>query len=60
MKLQKQLSNRTGKKDHYKYVVVIPNETVEKLAWDGDQDLICNITSSNFLLIGPAPRARQQ
>ena len=60
MKLQKQLSNRTSKRDHYKYVVVIPNKTVKKLAWDGNQSLIASITSSNFLLIGPAPKARQQ
>ena len=60
MKLQKQLSNRTSKKDHYKYAVVIPNEAVKKLGWDSNQNLIFSITSSNFLLIGPAPKARQQ
>ena len=57
MKLQKQLSNRVGKKDFYKYIIVLPNKAVKELGWDASQNLIFNITSRNLLLIGPAQKA---
>lgn len=39
MKLQKQLSKRTSKKDYPKYVVVIPTKHIEKAGFKGGDDL---------------------
>ena len=58
MKLQKQLSNSSGDKKFYKYVVVLPSNTVKDLGWRAGQDLIYNITAKNVLLIGPSSKAK--
>ncbi len=53
MKLQKQVSKKNGKKEFFKYVIVVPNKTVTKLGWQGGEELAFNITSRRLLLIGP-------
>ena len=53
MKLQRQISTKKGDLEFYKYVIVLPNKTVEKLGWSSGQDLVCNVTSKSLLLVGP-------
>ena len=43
MRLQKQLSQKRGSKVYYKYLLVIPNEVVEKLGWSDSQELAFEI-----------------
>ena len=54
MKLQKQISNISGDKKFYKYVMVLPSKTVKELGWREGQDLLYNVTAKNLLLIGPS------
>jgi len=53
MKLQKQISKKNGRQEFFKYVVVLPNKTVDKLGWQRGEELVFNITSRKLLLIGP-------
>jgi hypothetical protein len=53
MKLQKQVSKKSGKQEFFKYVIVVPNKTVTKLGWQKGEELVFNITSRRLLLIGP-------
>jgi len=53
MKLQKQVSKKSSKREFYKYVLVVPNKIVTKLGWQGGEELVFNITSRRLLLIGP-------
>lgn len=39
MRLQRQVSRRTERKEYPKYVVVIPPEKVEKLGWKEGEEL---------------------
>lgn len=39
MFLQKQLSKKVGDKEYAKYVIVVPPKMVEKLGWEGGQEL---------------------
>ena len=39
MKLQKQLSRKSGDKEYPKYVTVIPPEAIKKLNWVGGDEL---------------------
>ena len=54
MKLQKQVSAKKGEQKFYKYVLVLPNKTVEELGWSRGQELVCNITGKRLLLVGPS------
>jgi len=53
MKLQKQVSKKSGKHEFFKYVIVVPNKTVTKLGWQRGEELLFSITSKRLLLIGP-------
>ena len=57
MKLQKQVSAKKGEQKFYKYVLVLPNKTVEELGWSRGQELVCNITSKSLLLVGPRSKS---
>jgi bifunctional DNA-binding transcriptional regulator/antitoxin component of YhaV-PrlF toxin-antitoxin module len=39
MRLQRQVSRKTERKEYSKYVVVIPPEKVEKLGWKEGEEL---------------------
>jgi antitoxin component of MazEF toxin-antitoxin module len=39
MRLQKHFSRKVGNKEYSKYVVVIPNEHIEKLEWEEGLEL---------------------
>ncbi len=53
MRLQKQLSQKRGSKVYYKYLLVIPNELVEKLGWGDSQELVSE-TKGRTLILKPA------
>jgi len=53
MKLQKHVSKKKGKKEFFKYVIVVPNKTVTKLGWQRGEELVFNIRDNRLLLIGP-------
>ncbi len=52
MKLQRQVAYRYKGKTQYKYVIVIPNETVEELGWEGGEELD-NSVKGNSLTLKP-------
>ena len=56
MKLQKHVTRKRGNKKFYKYVVVLPSKTIKELGWNESQELICNVTAKNLLLIGSASK----
>ena len=39
MKLQKHKTHKVGDKQYYKYVIVIPEETVKSLGWKEGEEL---------------------
>ncbi len=53
MRLQKQLSVKRGAKVYYKYLLVIPNELVEKLGWAESQELASEV-KGRVLTLKPA------
>jgi len=53
MKLQKHISKKSGKREFFKYVIVLPNKTISKLGWQRGEELVFSITSRKLLLIGP-------
>lgn len=55
MKLQKQVAYHYKGKTRYKYVIVIPNETVKKLGWKGGEELE-NSVNNKKLTIQPMKR----
>ena len=57
MKLQKQISVKKGEQEFHKYVIVLPNKTIEELGWSGGQELVCNVTAKSLLLVGPRSKA---
>ncbi len=56
MKLQKQISAKKGDQEFFKYVIVLPSKTIEKLGWSGGQELVCNVTAKSLLLVGPSSK----
>ncbi len=53
MRLQKQLSVKRGSKSYYKYLVIVPNELVQKLGWAEGQELIAEM-KGRMLIVKPA------
>ena len=50
MKLQKQIAYKYKDKTHYKYVLIIPQDTVNKLGWQEGQNLKTNIENSRLII----------
>jgi len=50
MKLQKQIAYKYKDKVRHKYVIVIPNETIEKLGWGVGEDLENSIEGKTLTL----------
>jgi len=50
MKLQKQIAYKYKDKVRHKYVIVIPNETVEKLGWGIGEELENSIEGKTLIL----------
>ena len=50
MKLQKQIAYKYKDRKHYKYVIVLPEDTVSKLGWKEGQDLRPEIDGSRLII----------
>lgn len=47
-KLQKQLAYKYKDKQHYKHVIVIPDEAITELGWKGGQELELNVKADQL------------
>ena len=50
MKLQRQVAYKYKEKTHYKYVIVIPQDTVVELGWNEGQELTAKVNGSSLLI----------
>jgi antitoxin component of MazEF toxin-antitoxin module len=50
MRLQKQISRQTARKEYSKYVVVIPPERIEELGWRKGLELEVEVRGSSLTL----------
>jgi len=50
MKLQKHLAYKYKNKKYYKHIVVVPEETVEKLGWNKGVELQPHVNGNNLIL----------
>ena len=50
MRLQKQLSRKSGNIEYPKFVTVIPPETIKQLNWKGGDELEANIKDGRLIL----------
>ena len=50
MKLQKQVAYEYKGKAHYKYLVIIPNKTVEELSWEAGEELENSVNGKELIL----------
>jgi hypothetical protein len=49
-KLQKQLSYTYKEKKHYKHVLVVPDEAITELGWQGVQELELNVKNGRLII----------
>jgi hypothetical protein len=49
-KLQKQLAYKYKEKKHYKHVIVVPDEAINELGWQGGQELELTIKDCRLVL----------
>lgn len=50
MKLQKQSAYKYKDKTHHKYVIIIPEETINKLGWNEGQELSTQVESARLII----------
>jgi len=50
MKLQKQIAYKYKGRVRYKYVIVISNETIEKLGWEAGEELENSVEEKKLIL----------
>jgi len=50
MKLQKQVAYKYKDKTHYKYVLVIPQDTISELGWNEGQELKVKVEQTQLIL----------
>lgn len=50
MKLQRQVAYKYKNKTRYKYVIVLPNETVEKLGWKAGEELDNSLRGETLII----------
>ena len=48
-KLQKQLAYEYKGKRHFKYVLVVPDDAIDKLGWKGGQDLEIDVENGRLI-----------
>jgi hypothetical protein len=58
-KLQKQLAYKYKDKDHFKHVIVVPEEAVNKLNWQGGQELELNIRNGRLIVEAKSAHAER-
>ena len=50
MKLQKHKSRVVGDKTYYKYVIVIPQDLIDKLSWRDEQEIKGNVRNKKLVI----------
>ena len=50
MKIQKNLAYKYKQKNHYKHVVIIPNNLMDQLGWSPDSELEPKVEGNNLIL----------
>ncbi len=50
MYLQKQLSKKVGDKEYSKYVIVVPSKLIEKLGWEGNEELEAEVKKGKLII----------
>ena len=50
MKLQKQIAYKYKDKTHYKYVIILPENTISELGWNEGQELITKIEGNRLIV----------
>lgn len=50
LKLQKQTSRTTDRKDYYKWVVVLPPEQIDQLKWENGSELESEVKNNSIIL----------
>jgi bifunctional DNA-binding transcriptional regulator/antitoxin component of YhaV-PrlF toxin-antitoxin module len=50
VKLQKRFAYKYKDKDHYKYIVTIPSDTMEQLDWPPDTDLSVTVSNESIMI----------
>jgi hypothetical protein len=58
VRLQKRFAYKYKNKEHYKYVVTIPSEDIEKTGWDSGSELTWSY-SNNSLVLKPKPEKEE-
>ena len=59
VKLQKRFAYKYKDKDHYKFVVTVPTEEIEKMGWDSGSDLTWSY-SNNSLVLKPKENEKEE
>jgi len=49
-KLQKQLAYKYKDKQHFKHVIVVPDEAINELGWKGGQELEVNVKNGRLIV----------
>jgi bifunctional DNA-binding transcriptional regulator/antitoxin component of YhaV-PrlF toxin-antitoxin module len=50
VKLQKRFAYKYKEKDHYKYIVTIPSDTMEQLDWKPEIDLSVTVSNESIVI----------
>lgn len=50
VKLQKQLAYKYKEKDHFKHLVIIPEEALEKIGWKPGEELEWTVSGNSLVL----------
>lgn len=50
MKLQKQVAYKYKDKTHHKYVIILPESTINELGWKEGQDLTTKVEDSRLII----------
>ena len=50
MRLQRQIALKQARKTYYKYVIILPTRTVEKLGWKDGTELITQTKNGRLTL----------
>jgi len=56
MKLQKHLAYRYKNKEYYKHVIIVPQDTIDKLGWDTTKELEETVEGKSLRLSQPVQK----
>lgn len=63
-KLQKQLAYKYKDKKHYKHVIIVPDEAITELGWEGGRELSITVSEGRLVVElkteKPSKRGKEQ